>query len=83
MLQAPAFGSEEETNKVIFLKINDRQGKDKIENNERLQIERAIGSEMQGDLTYIIQINYMQSFRLKDVGTLDCIRKVNLFGLNI
>lgn len=47
--QASAFGSEEETNKVIFLKINDRQGKDKIENNERLQIERAIGSEMQGD----------------------------------
>jgi tRNA G10 N-methylase Trm11 len=47
--QAPAFGTEEETNKVIFLKINDRQGKDKIENSERLQIERAIGSDMQGD----------------------------------
>ncbi|KQL34646.1 TRM11 family methyltransferase [Psychrobacillus sp. FJAT-21963] len=47
--QASAFGSEEETNKVIFLKINDRQGQDKIENKERLQIERAIGSEMQGD----------------------------------
>ena len=47
--QAPAFGSENETNKVIFLKINDRQGKDKIENSERLQIERAIGTEMQGD----------------------------------
>lgn len=47
--QAPAFGSEEETNKVIFLKINDRQGRDKIENNERLQIERAIGKDMQGD----------------------------------
>ncbi|MEI4771261.1 RNA methyltransferase [Psychrobacillus sp. FJAT-51614] len=47
--QAPAFGTEEETNKVIFLKINDRQGTDKIENKERLQIERAIGSEMQGD----------------------------------
>lgn len=46
---ASAFGSEEETNKVIFLKINDRQGKDKIENSQRLQIERAIGSEMQGD----------------------------------
>ncbi|WP_391118576.1 TRM11 family SAM-dependent methyltransferase [Psychrobacillus sp. L3] len=46
---ASAFGSEEETNKVIFLKINDRQGKDKIENSERLQIERTIGSEMQGD----------------------------------
>lgn len=47
--QASAFGSEEETNKVIFLKINDRQGQDKIENKERLHIERAIGSEMQGD----------------------------------
>ncbi len=47
--KAPAFGSEEETNKVIFLKINDRQGIDKVENNERLQIERAIGSEMQGE----------------------------------
>ncbi len=47
--QAPSFGSEEETNKVIFLKINDRQGIDKIENAERLQIERAIGSDMQGD----------------------------------
>lgn len=47
--QAPKFGSEEETNKVIFLKINDRQGIDKIENNERLQIERSIGSDMQGD----------------------------------
>ncbi|MDF2067398.1 RsmD family RNA methyltransferase [Bacillus sp. Cr_A10] len=47
--QASAFGSEEETNKVIFLKINDRQGQDKIENKERLQIERVIGSEMQGD----------------------------------
>ncbi|MFJ7828098.1 TRM11 family SAM-dependent methyltransferase [Psychrobacillus sp. NPDC096623] len=47
--QAPNFGSEEETNKVIFLKINDRQGTDKIENAERLQIERAIGSDMQGD----------------------------------
>lgn len=47
--QASAFGLEEETNKVIFLKINDRQGQDKIENKERLQIERAIGSEMQGD----------------------------------
>ena len=48
--QAPNFGSEEETNKVIFLKINDRQGKDKMENAERLQIERAIGSDMQGRL---------------------------------
>lgn len=47
--QASAFGNEEQTNKVIFLKINDRQGKDKIENTERLRIERAIGSEMQGD----------------------------------
>lgn len=47
--QASAFGCEEETNKVTFLKINDRQGKEKIENNERLQIERAIGSEMQGE----------------------------------
>ena len=47
--QAPKYGSEEETNKVIFLKINDRQGIDKIENAERLQIERAIGSDMQGD----------------------------------
>ncbi|WP_144513775.1 TRM11 family methyltransferase [Bacillus sp. FJAT-22090] len=49
VVQASAFGKEGETNKVIFLKINDRQGKDKVENNERLQIERAIGSEMQGD----------------------------------
>ncbi|SDN88897.1 tRNA G10 N-methylase Trm11 [Psychrobacillus sp. OK028] len=47
--QAPNFGSEDETNKVIFLKINDRQGTDKIENAERLQIERAIGSDMQGE----------------------------------
>ncbi len=47
--QAPNFGSEGETNKVIFLKINDRQGIDKIENAERLHIERTIGSEMQGD----------------------------------
>jgi len=47
--QAPNFGSEKETNKVIFLKINDRQGTDKIENAERLQIERAIGNDMQGN----------------------------------
>lgn len=47
--QAPAFGSEEKTNKVIFLKINDRQGKDKIENDERIQIVRAIGNDMQGE----------------------------------
>lgn len=48
--QASNFGSEEQTNKVIFLKINDRQGKDKIEYAQGLQIIRAIGSEMQGDL---------------------------------
>lgn len=46
---AHLFGKEGETNKVVFLKINDRQGDDKIQNNERLQIERAIGSEMMGD----------------------------------
>ena len=46
---AHLFGVDGETNKVIFLKINDRQGDDKIENKERLQIERAIGSEMMGD----------------------------------
>lgn len=46
---AHLFGKEGETNKVIFLKINDRQGDDKIENKERLHIERSIGSEMMGD----------------------------------
>ena len=46
---AHLFGEEGEINKVIFLKINDRQGEDKIENKERLHIERAIGSEMKGD----------------------------------
>ena len=48
--QASHFGLEGETNKVIFLKINDRQGIDKIEYAHSLQIIRAIGNEMQGDL---------------------------------
>ncbi|WP_313892804.1 RNA methyltransferase [Psychrobacillus sp.] len=47
--QVSVFGSEEETYRVTFLKINDRQGEDKIENNERLHIERTVGKEMLGE----------------------------------
>ncbi len=45
---APMFGSEDKTNKVIFLKINDLQEGEAIEYNERLSIVRAVGTELQG-----------------------------------
>ncbi len=46
---ASRYGSEEKTNKVIFLKINDLQGDAIIRNADRLAIERAVGSELQGE----------------------------------
>ncbi|TQR20138.1 RNA methyltransferase [Psychrobacillus vulpis] len=47
--QASTVGSENETNKVRFLKINDLPEENRIKNDDRLRIERTIGNELIGD----------------------------------